>query len=100
ADDPRVAALAARAAGRTVTFGAAGDVRAEDVRLDDELLPRFRLVSPWGATEVELAVRGRHMVDNALAAAAAGLVCGVSVEDVADGLAEARLSPWRMDLVR
>jgi UDP-N-acetylmuramoyl-tripeptide--D-alanyl-D-alanine ligase len=40
------------------------------------------------------------MVDNALAAAAAGLVCDVPVESVAGGLATARLSPWRMDLVR
>jgi UDP-N-acetylmuramoyl-tripeptide--D-alanyl-D-alanine ligase len=100
ADDPRVAAMASLAAGRTVTFGAAGDVRAEGVTLDDELRPRFRLVSPWGACDVELGVRGLHMVDNALAAAAAGLVCDVPVESVGGGLASARLSPWRMDLVQ
>jgi UDP-N-acetylmuramoyl-tripeptide--D-alanyl-D-alanine ligase len=100
ADDHRVAAMASLAAGRTVTFGAAGDVRAEDVALDDELRPRFRLVSPWGACDVALGVRGLHMVDNALAAAAAGLVCDVPVDSVGGGLAAARLSPWRMDLVR
>jgi UDP-N-acetylmuramoyl-tripeptide--D-alanyl-D-alanine ligase len=100
ADDPRVAAMAALTAGRAVTFGAAGDVRAEDVALDDELRPRFRLVSPWGSCPVTLGVRGLHMVDNALAAAAAGLVCDVPVESVGGGLASARLSPWRMDLVR
>jgi UDP-N-acetylmuramoyl-tripeptide--D-alanyl-D-alanine ligase len=99
-DDPRVAAMASLAAGRTVTFGRAGDVRAEGVVLDDELRPRFRLVSPWGGCDVALGVRGLHMVDNALAAAAAGLVCDVPVESVAGGLASARLSPWRMDLVR
>jgi UDP-N-acetylmuramoyl-tripeptide--D-alanyl-D-alanine ligase len=49
---------------------------------------------------VALGVRGLHMVDNALAAAAAGLVCDVPVESVGGGLASARLSPWRMDLVR
>jgi UDP-N-acetylmuramoyl-tripeptide--D-alanyl-D-alanine ligase len=100
ADDHRVAAMASLAAGRTVTFGAAGDVRAEGVTLDDELRPRFRLVSPWGACDVALGVRGLHMVDNALAAAAAGLVCDVPVSSVGGGLAAARLSPWRMDLVR
>jgi UDP-N-acetylmuramoyl-tripeptide--D-alanyl-D-alanine ligase len=100
ADDPRVAAMAPLAAGRTVTFGEAGEVRAEGVTLDGELRPRFRLVSPWGGCDVALGVRGLHMVDNALAAAAAGLVCDVPVELVGGGLAAARLSPWRMDLVR
>jgi UDP-N-acetylmuramoyl-tripeptide--D-alanyl-D-alanine ligase len=37
-------------------------------------------------------------VQNALAAAAAALVCGLSLEDVAEGLGAASLSPWRMDL--
>jgi UDP-N-acetylmuramoyl-tripeptide--D-alanyl-D-alanine ligase len=41
-----------------------------------------------------------HQVGNALAAAAAGLVCGVGVDDVAAALGVATLSPWRMDLVR
>jgi UDP-N-acetylmuramoyl-tripeptide--D-alanyl-D-alanine ligase len=100
ADDPRVAAMASRTSARTVTFGDAGDVRAEGVVLDDELRPRFRLVGPWGASDVALSVRGAHMVGNALAAAAAGLVCDVPLSSVADGLAGAELSPWRMDLVR
>jgi UDP-N-acetylmuramoyl-tripeptide--D-alanyl-D-alanine ligase len=100
ADDPRVAAMASLAAGRTVTFGHAGEVRAEDVTVDDELRARFRLASPWGRCEVALGVRGLHMVDNALAAAAAALVCDVPIAEVAKGLAAARLSPWRMDLVR
>ena len=39
------------------------------------------------------------MVSNALAAAAVGLVEGVGLDDVAAGLAEARLSPWRMEVV-
>jgi UDP-N-acetylmuramoyl-tripeptide--D-alanyl-D-alanine ligase len=92
--------MASLAAGRTVTFGEAGEVRAEGVTLDGELRPRFRLVSPWGGCDVALGVRGLHMVDNALAAAAAGLVCDVPIESVGGGLAAARLSPWRMDLVR
>ncbi len=55
-------------------------------------------VSPWGAIDVALAVRGRHQVDNALAAAAAALVCGVSLDDVAAGWPRRALSPWRMEL--
>jgi UDP-N-acetylmuramoyl-tripeptide--D-alanyl-D-alanine ligase len=37
-------------------------------------------------------------VDNALAAAAAALVCGLSLDDVVAGLAASDLSPWRMEL--
>jgi UDP-N-acetylmuramoyl-tripeptide--D-alanyl-D-alanine ligase len=39
------------------------------------------------------------MVDNALAAATAALVCDVPLAAVAAALGEARLSQWRMDLV-
>ena len=100
ADDHRVAAMAERTTARVLLFGDAGDVRAEGIALDDDLRPRFRLVTPWGASDILLAARGRHMVENALAAAAAGLACGVPVEGVAEGLGAAQVSPWRMELVR
>src|SRR5699024_2791741 len=49
ADDPRVVGMAEELEARVVTYGIdAGDVRAEDVRLDDSLRARFRLVGPWG----------------------------------------------------
>jgi UDP-N-acetylmuramoyl-tripeptide--D-alanyl-D-alanine ligase len=100
AADPLVAAMASRTRADVVTFGDGGDVRAEAVTLDDELRPSFRLASPWGVADVSLAVRGDHMVHNALAAAAAALVCDVPVAAVAGALGAARLSRWRMDLVR
>jgi UDP-N-acetylmuramoyl-tripeptide--D-alanyl-D-alanine ligase len=102
ADDPRVSAMAARTAARVVTFGAdsGGDVRAEAVVLDEEARPSFRLCSPWGSTELALALRGRHQVTNALAAAAAALVCDVGLDDVVAGLSEATCSPMRMQLLR
>ncbi|HEX6424542.1 MAG TPA: UDP-N-acetylmuramoyl-tripeptide--D-alanyl-D-alanine ligase [Acidimicrobiales bacterium] len=99
AADPRVAAMASRTAARVLTFAAAGDVRAEGVRLDGELRASFRVVTPWGRADVRLAVRGEHMVDNALAAVAAALTCDVPLDDVAGALATADLSRWRMDLV-
>jgi UDP-N-acetylmuramoyl-tripeptide--D-alanyl-D-alanine ligase len=100
AGDPLVAAMASRTSAETVTFGDRGDVRAESATLDDELRPSFRLVSPWGGAPVRLQVRGEHMIDNALAAAASALVCGVPPASVADALGTASLSRWRMDLVR
>jgi UDP-N-acetylmuramoyl-tripeptide--D-alanyl-D-alanine ligase len=102
ADDPRVVAMGERAAATVVTFGvsSAADVRAEDVRLDDDLRPSFRLRTPWGDADVRLAARGGHQVVNALAAAAAALAAGVVPEAVAEGLGRGTLSPHRMDLVR
>jgi UDP-N-acetylmuramoyl-tripeptide--D-alanyl-D-alanine ligase len=100
ADDHRVAAMAGRTQARVVTFGAAGDVRAEQLVLDEELRPSFWLVSSWGNVPVSLRVRGAHMVDNALAAAAAALACDVPLDLLPPALAGAQLSPWRMDLIR
>ena len=101
ADAPLVAAMATRTDARVLTFGlAAGDVRAEGVRLDGDLRPVFRLHTPWGDAGVELQVRGHHQVSNALAAAAAALACGAGLEAVAAGLGDAQLSPWRMELHR
>ena len=100
ADAPLVAAMAPRTKARVLTFGAAGDVRAEDIRLDGDLRPAFRLRTPWGDADVALQVRGHHQVANALAAAAAALACEAGVDDVAAGLGDAELSPWRMELHR
>ena len=99
ADVPEALAQAKRARCSLLTFGTDGEVRACDVRLDEVLRPTFRLESPWGRAEVTLEARGSHMVPNALAAAAVGLVEGVRIDDVAVGLADARLSPWRMEVL-
>ncbi len=95
---PLVAAMATRTRARVLTFGDGGEVHAVDVAVDDELRASFSLRSPWGRAEVRLGARGVHNVDNALAAAAAALWLGVTVEDVAAGLEVSEVSPWRMDL--
>lgn len=99
AADRRVAAMAAVTDASVVTFGDGGDVHAVGAVVDASLRGRFRLHSSWGDVDVALAARGTHQVQNALAAAAAALVCGLSLDDVAAGLSEAVLSPWRMELV-
>jgi UDP-N-acetylmuramoyl-tripeptide--D-alanyl-D-alanine ligase len=99
ADDPRVAAMAARTSAGVVSFGiAGGDVRAEGVELDEQARARFVLRSPWGEAPVQLAITGAHQVVNALGAATAALVLGASVDDVARGLAAAELSAHRTAL--
>ena len=97
---PEVLSMAEGTGARVVTFGDGGEVRAKDLTVDDELTPRFVLQSPGGEVEVELGARGVHSVDNALAAAAVGIELGVSLEDVAAGLAQPTLSPLRMEVLR
>ncbi len=69
-----------------VSFGAGGDLSARDIS------PRgsgttFTLVHDGSEVPVRLRVPGRHNVANALAAAAACLQVGVSIQAVAHGLA-------------
>ena len=98
-DDPLVAAMAERSDAEVLTFGrSGGDVRAEAVRLGDDLRASFELASPWGSAAVRLAIAGEHHVTNALAAAAVGLDAGVPVDLVADALGTAGISPWRMEM--
>jgi UDP-N-acetylmuramoyl-tripeptide--D-alanyl-D-alanine ligase len=99
ADNTHVAAMASRTSARTLFFGiGSGDVRAANIVIDDELRASFRLETEWGSTDVRLAVRGHHHIGNALAAAAIALVNDIPLEDVAFGLEQGAISPWRMDL--
>jgi UDP-N-acetylmuramoyl-tripeptide--D-alanyl-D-alanine ligase len=98
ADDPLVAAMAARTSARVVTVGRSpdADVRAEDVTLDAGRA-RFRLVAPAGSADVALQVVGEHQVGNALAAAAVALELGATPAAAAAALSAARpASRWRM----
>ncbi len=107
ADDPRVLAMTALAPGDVVTFGASSvaQVRARDVVLDRTGRARFTLEAPDGDAgprdvPVELRLVGEHHVHNALAAAAAALAVGLSLDEVAAGLGAAdALSPHRMHVV-
>ncbi len=72
---------------RIMTFGRDGDVHASDI-VPDGACTGFRLHSPAGVVSVRLPARGRHNVNNALAAAAAALAAGIALEQIAAGLAE------------
>lgn len=101
ADDPLVAAMAARTTARVVLVGtsARADVRAVDVRLDGQARARFLMVTAAGEVPVALAVHGEHQVGNALAAAAVGLERGAPLEQVAESLRLAvAVSERRMDV--
>jgi UDP-N-acetylmuramoyl-tripeptide--D-alanyl-D-alanine ligase len=82
-------------------FGIAADadVRGEDLTLDRDGRPSFTMVTPAGTERVELSVAGEHMAWNALAAAACGVGLGLTAGECAAGLKEARVSPWRMEVL-
>jgi len=103
ADDPRVAAMAARTAARVVTFGRGpgADYRATGVTVDDAGRPGFTLVTGAGSAPVQLRLHGEHNVANALAAAALASQLGMDVAGIAAGLsAAAARSRWRMEVTR
>ena len=101
ADDARVSAMAARTAARVLTYGSApgADVRVGAVRLDDRARPRFTVHTPWGTTDVELAVSGAHMALNAAAAIAAAGTLGVAADVAAAALATATVTEGRMQVL-
>ncbi len=101
ADDEAVAKMASRTRGRTVTFGTGtgADVRAEDLTLAGDGTASFTLVSGGGRAAVSLRIPGEHLVSDALAAAAAGLVLGVGTDEAASALSAADGPAWRMQTV-
>src|ERR1019366_486763 len=85
---------------KLITFGERNDcdVRAADLEFR-EGLAHFDLVSDSGRAPVSLRLLGAHQVANALAAAAAALEIGISIESVAAALSTAEpSSKWRMEL--
>jgi UDP-N-acetylmuramoyl-tripeptide--D-alanyl-D-alanine ligase len=101
ADDPLVAAMAEPLTVPVMTFGrdVSAQVRAEDVRVDDEGRAAFRLTVGAAAADVKLRLVGEHHVSNALAAAAVALQCGLDLPSVADALSTAEpRSRWRMEV--
>ncbi len=102
ADDPIVAAMAARTRARVVLVGEApeAEVRATDVTLDDAGRASFTVTAPFGTARVDLALVGRHHVGNALAVIAAAHAAGMELEPIVAALATARAaSRWRMEVI-
>src|SRR6202790_4675753 len=76
ADDPLVAGFAPHAPGRVLTYGIANaaDFRAEAIEGRGALGSTFVLVHRGQQVRLELALAGRHVISNALAALAAASV--------------------------
>ncbi|MEI7743632.1 MAG: UDP-N-acetylmuramoyl-tripeptide--D-alanyl-D-alanine ligase [Chloroflexota bacterium] len=102
ADDERVRRMASRTPARVVTYGFAADadVRAGAVEAAGFDGMRFRLVTPAGERDVAIPALGRLAVHNALAATAAGLAAGMTLDEIVPGLAAGSTAPHRSVVLR
>jgi len=98
ADDFRVDAQAERVTGRVVRFGTAStaDFRPREVRFEPDGAYAFVLCAPQGEIDVRVPGLAETTVPNALAAAAAALCAGASLEQVRAGLARFEPAAGRM----
>ena len=101
ADDPSAHAMLRLTKATPLRFGL--DSREAEVTARNIILrpdgTDFRIESPQGRAEASIALPAMFNVMNALAAAAAGLACGVSVHEVARGLIDAPGVPGRMERI-
>src|ERR1700728_853941 len=91
-DDTYASLWRASTSARVCSFGLRheADFRAEESRFEvgeQGFRTHFRLCTPVGSVPVTLSLAGRHNVVNALAAAAAAVSAGASLQQVAAGLA-------------
>ncbi|MCH7811920.1 MAG: UDP-N-acetylmuramoyl-tripeptide--D-alanyl-D-alanine ligase [Chloroflexi bacterium] len=93
ADDPLVLAMAERTSARPVTFGLSpkADVRGSEVVSRALQGVAFELHWQGEHAPVRSSLPGRHIVSDALAAAAVALTDGLALRDVAAALGEAEL---------
>ena len=99
-DDEEVRILPVANSVRRVTFGfnRNADVRATNITVHNGSVS-FNLIIAGAARRVILPLPGRHNVANALAAAAAATVTGLSMQAIVAGLESFQPCPGRMELI-
>ena len=100
-DDPygsQLARMQEMKALQLVTYGCGGQaaVRADNLRLSAEG-SAFDVSSPWGAATINLRLKGRYNVSNALAAFATGGALGIAPDLLAATLMEMTFVPGRLE---
>lgn len=102
ADDPRILQLSKRveSPNHILFFGVSQDarIRAESVQ-EAERGISFTLVLPEESIPIRLGIHGTFMVSNALAAAAAGYLLGLSGEEIKAGLEGFEPAHGRMNIL-
>lgn len=103
-DNEHVVRISRDFEGRRVTYGVHNDAdyRATNIRERGLLGTRFTLVAEGQERELELALPGRHNLDNLLAAIATARAVGISWESIERGVREVKpayhrgiVIPWR-----
>ena len=82
-----LATLGARKSWSFSLNNSAASLYAEDLNIDPRGRPGFRMVTRQGDIAIQLNLLGEHNVANALTASAAALALGVSLNEIAAGLA-------------
>ena len=101
AEDDYCDQIAGRTRAKVVTCGfEKGDLIAKDVAFDGQRSTFTIVTRDEGKIEAAIGVPGKHMVSNALLAAAVGLHFGLSLEQIAAGLTSAELTGGRLQSKR
>jgi UDP-N-acetylmuramoyl-tripeptide--D-alanyl-D-alanine ligase len=102
ADDPLVAAFASHAPGRVLTYGIENpaDFRAEAIEDRGAMGSSFMLAKNEKRVRLELALAGRHVISNALAALAAASVWGIGEAEAQDVFRNLQTPAMRGELLR
>jgi UDP-N-acetylmuramoyl-tripeptide--D-alanyl-D-alanine ligase len=101
ADDARVAAFAAHAPGRVLTYGIdnEADFRATEIEDRGALGSAFLFIGNGQRVRLILSLAGRHVIANALAAMAAASVWGIGAEQAQGVLRNLRTPAMRGELL-
>lgn len=100
-DDPKVRSLAQNHQGRKLTYGFSPDAELRALSLSHRQQRSFFQLEYKGQSlgDVELAMPGKHMVQNSLAAIAVGLEFGIPVEKILRALKEFSGVERRLEIV-
>lgn len=81
-----------------ISFGMqnAADVYATDLSAHNEMQYRFTLHTPVGKQQIQLSSLGKHNVNNAVAASAAAVALGITLDEIQAGLANVPVVEQRM----
>ncbi len=99
-DDYWTHKLRGMAKARVITYGtrSSADVRAEEIEVDKEGRASFFIKVKGARRSLRVPILGRHNVYNTCAAAAVALNLGLSLREIAEGMAGTSLSGMRMEV--
>ena len=102
ADDARVAAFAPKAPGSVLMYGIdrPADFRAEEIEDRGALGSTFTLVAGGRRTRLDLALAGKHVISNALAALAAASAWNIGAGEAQSVFCSLRAPAMRGELLR